>query len=48
MAQNRFNKCTLVIKFHVGGGRNIRWGKPQMSAYLIAYLCIHVNKVYNV
>ena len=33
MTQNRFNKCALVITFHVGGGRNIHRGKPQMSAF---------------
>ena len=45
MTQNRFNKCALVIKFHMGGGRNIRQGKPPDECVFITYLCIHVNKV---
>ena len=45
MTQNRFNKCPLVIKFHVGGGRNIRQGKHQMSAFscIFVYTCKQSN-----
>ena len=39
MTQNRFNKCPLVIKFYVGGGRNICRGKPQMSAFS-SHMCV--------
>ena len=28
-------------KFHVGGGRNIRRGKPQMSAFL-SHICVYM------
>ena len=41
MTQNRFNKCALVIKFHKGGGQNIRLGKPQMSAFS-SHICVYM------
>jgi hypothetical protein len=44
MTQHRFNKCPLVIKFHVGGGRNIRRGKSQMSVFSYLYVSIDVKR----
>ena len=44
MTQNRFNKSNWLFtssKFHVGGGRNIRRGKPQMSAFS-SHICVYM------
>ena len=31
----------FMSKFHVGGGRNIRRGKPQMSAFS-SHICVYM------